>query len=82
MVMLYWFPVNICTFFVGHVGLKVGDLESFRPMFQGLHKRKSSTDKRRSLILTKIGIEVIQHIIKSCLTHLRYTLSTAEEFIF
>ena len=34
---------------LGHVRVKVRDLENYRPLFEGVLKRNSSTDKRRAL---------------------------------
>ena len=55
---------------LGHVRLKVRDLENYRHIFEGVLKKNSSTDKRRALLLTKSGFELIQLIIKFCFIHL------------
>ena len=65
---------------LGHVRVKVRDLEKYRHIFQSVLKKMSSMDKRRALFLTKTGFELIQLIIKFCFIHLSKTTSTAEEF--
>ena len=55
---------------LGHVRVKVRDLENYRQIFEGVLKKKSSMDKRRALLLTKTGFELIQLIIKFCFIHL------------
>ena len=55
---------------LGHVSVKVRDLERYRRIFEGVLKKNSSTDKRRALLLTKTGFELIQLIIKFCFIHL------------
>ena len=55
---------------LGHVRVKLRGLEIYRHIFEGVLKKKSSTDKRRALLLTKIGFELIQFIIKFCFIHL------------
>ena len=52
-----------------HVRVKVRDLENYRHIFEGVLKKNSSTDKRRALLLTKTGFELIQLIIKFCFIH-------------
>ena len=49
---------------VGHVRVKVRDLENYRHLFEGVLKKNSSTDKRRALLPTKTGFEMLQLIIK------------------
>ena len=56
--------------FLGHVTKKVRDLESYRHIFEGVLKKNSLTDKRRALLLTKAGFELIQLIIKFCFVNL------------
>ena len=55
---------------LGHVRAKVRDLENYRQIFVGVLKKKSSLDKRRALLLTETGFELIQLIIKFCFIHL------------
>ena len=55
---------------LGHVRVKVRDLEKYRNIFEGILKKKSSKDKRRALLLTKTSLELIQLIIKFCFIHL------------
>ena len=55
---------------LGHVRVKVRDLENCRHIFEGVLKKKSSMDKRRALLLTKAGFELIQLVIKFCFIHL------------
>ena len=55
---------------MGHVRVKVRDEENYRHIFEGVLKKKSSVDKRRALLLTKTGFELIQLIIKICFIHL------------
>ena len=55
---------------LGHVRVKVRDLENYRHIFEGVLKKNSSTDKRRALLLTKTGFELIQLIINFCFIHL------------
>ena len=55
---------------LGHVRVKVRDLENYRHIFEGVLKKNSSTDKRRALLLTKTGFELTQLIIKFCFIHL------------
>ena len=55
---------------LGHVRVKVRDLENYRHIFEGVLKKKSSMDKRRALFLTKARFELIQLIIKFCFIHL------------
>ena len=38
---------------LGHVRVKVRDLENYRHMFKGVLKKKSSIDKRRALFFNK-----------------------------
>ena len=54
---------------LGHVRVKIRDFEKYRHMFEGVLKKKSSTAKRRALLLTKTGFELIQLIIKFCLSN-------------
>ena len=49
---------------LGHVRVKVRDLENYRHIFEGVLKKKSSMDKLRALI------QLIQLIIKFCFIHL------------
>ena len=55
---------------LGHVRAKVTDLESYRHIFKGVLKEKTSVDKRRALLLTKMVFELIQLIIKFRFIHL------------
>ena len=55
---------------LGHVRVKVRDLEDNRHIIEGVLKKNSSTDKRRALLLTKSGFELIQLIIKFCFIQL------------
>ena len=56
---------------LGHVRVKVRDLEKYRHIFESVLKKKSSSmDKRRAFFLTKTGFELIQLIIKFCFIHL------------
>ena len=55
---------------LSHVRVNLGDLENYRHVFEGVLKKKSSMDKRRALLLTKTGFELIQLIIKFCFIHL------------
>ena len=55
---------------LGHVRVKVRDLEKHRHIFESVLKKKSPMDKRRALLLAKNGFELIQLIIKFCLNHL------------
>ena len=56
---------------LGHVRVKVRDTYlNYRHIFEGVLKKKSSMDKRRALLLTKAGFELIQLIIKFCFIHL------------
>ena len=55
---------------LGHVRVKVRELEKYRPIFESVLKKKSSKDKRRAFFLTKTGFELIQLIIKLCFIHL------------
>ena len=55
---------------LGHVRVKVRDLANYRHIFEGFLKKNSSTDKRRALLLSKTGFELIQLIIKFCFIHL------------
>ena len=55
---------------LGRVRVKVRDLENYRHIFEGVLKKITSTDKRRALLLTKTGFELIQLIIKFCFIHL------------
>ena len=59
---------------LGHVLLghaeKVRDLENYRHIFEGVLKKNSSTNKRRAVLLTKTGFELIQLFIKFCFIHL------------
>ena len=55
---------------LGHVRVKVRDLEIYRHLFEGVLKKKSSMDKRRAVLLTKTGFELIQLIINFCFIHL------------
>ena len=55
---------------LGHIRVKVRDLENHRHIYEGVLKKKSSMDKRRALLLTKAGLELIQLIIKFCFIHL------------
>ena len=55
---------------LGHVRVKIRDLENYRHIFESVLKKNSSTDKRRALLLTKTGFELIQLIIKICFIHL------------
>ena len=55
---------------LGHVTVKVRDLENYRHIFEGVLMKNTSTDKRRALLLTKTGFDLIQHIIKFCFIHL------------
>ena len=48
---------------LGHVRVKVRDLEKNRHIFESVLKKKSSMDKRRALFLTKTGFELIQLIL-------------------
>ena len=50
---------------LGHVRVKVRDLEIYRHIFEGVLKKNSSKDKRRALLLTKTGFKLIQLIISS-----------------
>ena len=54
---------------LGHVRVKVRDLENYRQIFEGVLTKNSSTDKRRALLLTKTGFQLIQ-LIKFCFIHL------------
>ena len=55
---------------LAQVRVKLRDLENYRHIFEGVLKKNSSTDKRRALLLTKTGFEMIQLIIKFCFIHL------------
>ena len=55
---------------LGHVRVKVRDLENYRHICEGVNSKKYSMDKRRALLLTKTGFELIQLIIKPCFNHL------------
>ena len=55
---------------LGHVRVKVRDLENYRHIFEDVLKKNSSRDKRRAVLLTKTGLELIQLIIKFCYIHL------------
>ena len=55
---------------LGHVRVKLRDLEKYRHKFERVLKKKSSMDKRRALFLTKTVFELIQLIIKFCFIHL------------
>ena len=55
---------------LGHVRVKVRDLENYRNIFEGVLKKKSSRDKQRALLLTKAGFELIQLINKFFFIHL------------
>ena len=55
---------------LSHVRVKIRDLENCKHKFEGVRKKKSSTDKRRALLLTKTGFKLIQLIIKFCFIHL------------
>ena len=65
---------------LGHVRVKVSDLQKYRRLFEDVLK-KSLMDKGRAVMLTKTGFKLIQHIIKFCFVHLSSTMSSAEEFI-
>ena len=52
------------------VRVKVRNLEKYRQIFEGVLKIKSSTDKRRAMLLTITGFKLIQLIIKFCFIHL------------
>ena len=56
--------------FLSHVRVKVRDLETYKHIIEGVLKKNSSTDKRRALLLTKTGFELIQLNIKFCFIHL------------
>ena len=58
------------TVLLGHVRVKVRDLENYRHIFEGVLKTNSSTAKRRALLLTETGFELIQLIIKFIFIHL------------
>ena len=66
---------------LGHFRVNVRDLDRYRSIFVNVLKEKSSMDKRRALLLTKTGFELIQLFIKFCFMHLSQTISIAEEFI-
>ena len=51
---------------LGHVRLKVRDLEKYRHIFESVLKKKSSMDELRALLLTKTGFELVQLIINFC----------------
>ena len=55
---------------VGHVRVKIRNLEKYRHIFKNVLKKKSSMDERRALFLTKTGFELIQLIIKFCSIHM------------
>ena len=56
---------------LGHVRMKLRDLESFRRIFEDVLKKKSSVDKRRALLATETGFKLIQLIIKFWFIHLK-----------
>ena len=66
---------------LGHIRVKIRDLEKYRDKIESVLKKKSSMDKRRALFLTKIGFELFKLLIKFCFILLSYTMTTAEEFI-
>ena len=55
---------------LGHIRVKIRDLEKYRHIFESVLKKKSSMDERRTLFLTKTGFELIQLIKKFCFFHL------------
>ena len=55
---------------LGHIRVKVRDLENYRNIFEDVLKKNLSTDKRRALLLTKTELELIQLITKYCFMHL------------
>ena len=55
---------------VGHDRVKLRDFENYRHIFESALKKNSPTDKRRALLLTKTGSELIQLVIKFCFVHL------------
>ena len=55
---------------LGHLRVKIRDLEKYRNIFESVLKKKSSRDNRRALFLTKTGFELIQLIIKFYFIHL------------
>ena len=44
---------------LGHVRVKVRDLEIYRHIFEGVLKKKSSMDKRRALLLTVVLLSCV-----------------------
>ena len=54
---------------LGHVRVRVRDLERYRHTFESVIRKKSSMDKQRALLLTKTAFELIQIIIKICFIH-------------
>ena len=54
---------------LGQVRVNVRDLENNGHIFEAVLKKNSSTDKRRAILLTKTGFELIQ-LIKFCFIHL------------
>ena len=54
---------------LGHVRVRVRDLDNYRNL-KGVLRKNSSNDKRRALLLTKTRFELIQLFIKFCFIHL------------
>ena len=69
--MLYWVYVNLFTmFYWAMLGDRKKLIEKYKHIFEGVLMKKSSKDKRRALLPTKTGFELIHLIIKFCFIHL------------
>ena len=55
---------------LGHVRVKVRDLENYRNINEGVVKKKSSTGKRRANLIPMTSFELIQFITKFRFMHL------------
>ena len=55
---------------LGLVRVRMRDLENYRHIFEEVHKKTSSVDKRRALLLRKIGLKPTQLNFKFCFIHL------------